>query len=1102
MDLSKTRTRRHRLGLTLSAVATVALTLAGSAVTPVTDASSSAVTLAPVPLAAVGLPASSATSDAKASVPAAASFTSIFTPRLILPVPVKAPSSGQKAAFAALNALVDTETRFGDAVIAMRVSLDRAQVAAAANAQLSLVRQTNASAEYALAGSRLLGSFPALQATVVRAFVSDKMTLTLTPAQFAAAKAKLLRGLPASFTPLLNEAAAAYQPSTVLEVISLRAAIVDTQPVEQTLANIAPKTLQLPAVLGSSFVTTPEVRLSAALKSYADTILQPVPPSALGGSAAGREPDARFVADGEAGEQAGEALHTVSEGFEGLSAVAKAVGGEAGEGAAETSFEPLGEAVGYAFAFVAFQEANAAFGEGEGAGGEGGEGGEGNGSSDSAASYGEPHEETFSGSGYVFQAAGEFTLVKSTTDDLDIQVREQRFPGAADVALDTAAAMRVGPNIVELAANESGRLQLWINRRAVAYGPRPLAGGGKISVENPDSATVTWPDGTAASVFSGYTGAIAHETITCNTSDEIDVIVKVAPSRAGHLEGLVGDPGEPFDELVGGNGVVYSLDQLAAPWASVQDFDVLYHQFAQSWRITQQSSLFYYPEGTSTASFTDLAFPSKATTVASLKPSTVAAAKRDCKAEGVNNPYLLSDCVYDLGLTGGRAVCMGGAEARVQTATGGPTATALPESSGALLPSTTPPPSGGLPTTTTTRPTTTKTGTPSPGGTGTPVTVGSAPSERPAVAVDASGTAYAVWQQSTTKLSFCKLDGAATSCDPVTLEVPDQATDQFFGPPSVLLEPGHIYVLDVVVGSSDEDGLNEFVSSDGGATFSVVPHAVGFVGNGGAAGAAVELPGGDFGAGYVIPGSNPAFQANSLAAPTDESAANAAPFATLNPQPSSAYTIGNLGGVFGSQLVGSRGVLGVFEALGGKGSSACPSSANDALAYAYAPINASTTPAELSTSPGGSSPWRPLAKVDCDGTDPAVGGGPSGLGLLETNEAHVPNPGPLVQYRRFSPSSGFGSEVTIATDEVGSEGTLSQDSAGHIFATWLDSSTGVDLADSSNGGASWTKPRVLFSNRGNPSGISLLASAVGPSGQGWAVYSVGEREYAQRFSGS
>ena len=102
--------------------------------------------------------------------------------------------------------------------------------------------------------------------------------------------------------------------------------------------------------------------------------------------------------------------------------------------------------------------------------------------------------------------------------------------------------------------------------------------------------------------------------------DDINVMVKVAPSRAGHLEGLLGDPGEAYDQLVGGNGVIYSMDQLAFPSDSVSNFDVLYHQFAQSWRISQQSSLFYYPKGQSTATFTDLAFPSKALTVASLTP--------------------------------------------------------------------------------------------------------------------------------------------------------------------------------------------------------------------------------------------------------------------------------------------------------------------------------------------------------------------------------------------------------------------------------------------------------------------------------------------------
>ncbi|HMK97711.1 MAG TPA: hypothetical protein VK425_09215, partial [Acidimicrobiales bacterium] len=363
MDLKKTRTRRPCLGGTLLAgVVAVALMLPGSGVAAVPADSSSAAALGPVHLAA-----SSATSGTKASGPTGSSFMSIFSPRLTLPVPVKAPSVKQAAAFAALDALLDRETLFGEAVIAMRVSLDRAEASLAAGAQLWFVRQTNASAEYALDASRLLGSFPTLQDAMVRAFLADKMSLTLTPAQFAAAKAKLLRGLPASFTQLLKVAAAAYQPSTVPEVAALRAAILGTEPIEQALAHSAPRTLVLPAVLASSSVTAPEVRLAAALKGYAGTILQPVPPSALRGVSWGFEPEARFVPDGEEGnsslgETLGEALHFATDAAEAAADGAKA-SGEAGAEAAE-ALEPLGEGLGYAFAAVAFQEASAAFGEG------------------------------------------------------------------------------------------------------------------------------------------------------------------------------------------------------------------------------------------------------------------------------------------------------------------------------------------------------------------------------------------------------------------------------------------------------------------------------------------------------------------------------------------------------------------------------------------------------------------------------------------------------------------------------------------------------------------------------------------------------------------
>ena len=168
------------------------------------------------------------------------------------------------------------------------------------------------------------------------------------------------------------------------------------------------------------------------------------------------------------------------------------------------------------------------------------------------------------------------------------------------------------------------------------------------------------------------------------------------------------------------------------------------------------------------------------------------------------------------------------------------------------------------------------------------------------------------------------------------------------------------------------------------------------------------------------------------------------------------------------------------------------------MVYAYSPISASTTVAELNTSTGGAgSPWSPLAKVDCDGTDPAVAGGRSGLGLLETNLAA---PSSEVQYRSFSPGHGFSTPVTIQKAEAGVDPTLSQDGTGGIYATWIAAGTGVELAYSSSGGTRWATPLTLLSVPGDQGGIENLTSAVNASGQGWAVYTAGGKEYALEFT--
>lgn len=960
--------------------------------------------------------------------------TAIFRPQFVRLPAVQAPAPGLAAAFDALNAYFDTVTRFSETAVALRVSLDRMEAAGVTGNEPWLARQAGAVAgeERALAG--LLTSFPELQARLVRSFVADKLTLSLSAAQVVRAQAALAGAKPPELTHLLDLAASSLRPNGNGEVRTLARLISDVAPLQREAVRAKAAALELPAAFDPNALVSAENGLAVALRSSAVALLAVTAPARAGATPASAGSPVRGQ----------------------LAAIPQCGAGSA-----------------------------------------------------SATSYGEPHEVTFSGSvDYEFQAAGEFTLARSSFDNLDVQVREQPYPGSGEVAVNTAVAMQDGFADVELAADARGNLQLWIDRRPARLKSRALLGGGSLSVSDPNHATLRWPDGSKATVYSTGTIAVAGGRVTCNSWHTIYVTMTVPRLQFGHLAGLLGQAGPSAASSVtggavtGGNGVVYPILELAEPTASARDFDVLYHQFGQSWRVRQSSSLFAYPKGESTANFTERAFPSEALTIQSFTPRRATAAERDCRAVGITNRDLLADCVFDVGATG--SSCFAGGDAVVQTSGLAPPASALPPSSGVVPPlssSGTGPGTSPASTTSSTLPPGKASGTGT--GTGGPVIdVGNAGSaSQPALAVDSAGTAYLVWSLGDeTTLDFCTLPRGSSSCHPLSLHIADPHSDRFFDPPSVLLDHGEIEVFEDVdtVGDDELNGLDEYVSSDGGSSFSLLPHAVGSVStDSGTTGHVVALPGGDLGAVYVVPEANPEFQANSLASPSDDSSATSPAYATLNPSPSSAYTVANLGGALAAQLTGSPGVLAVFEAPPGKGSSPCPSSAPQALVYAYAPVSASTPLSALNSSPGvAGSAWRPLSKLDCEGTDPAVGGGPAGLGLLETVAG---SGGSEVVYRRFSPATGFGAAVPVAAAGPGLDATLSQDGAGHLSATWIEDGTGVELSSSVDG-ASWSGPRTLTSDTGHPSAISALTSAVNPAGIGWIAYTAGGKEYAQQFA--
>ncbi len=365
---------------------------------------------------------------------------------------------------------------------------------------------------------------------------------------------------------------------------------------------------------------------------------------------------------------------------------------------------------------------------------------------------------------------------------------------------------------------------------------------------------------------------------------------------------------------------------------------------------------------------------------------------------------------------------------------------------------------------------------------------------QPAVAVDSAGDLYTAWQlPSQTALDFCKVAVGATGCSPVTLEIPDPAHALFFDPPSVLVDGSDVYVFEDVDGASDNfDGMDEWVSTDGGATFTQVPYAVSDNGVGDSTGnlpmPVVQLPGGDFGVGSYSAVHNPMFQANSLSSPTNYSVASEPnPFATITP-PGNTYQVPNLAGVMVSQLSGTMGILGAYDILD---QGPCPSS--DGLVYTFASLPASNAQLDTSTGHTGS-PWSPLAEATCNAESPAVTSGPSGLGLLDTNDASLSDQ--FAQFRKFTPPSTWGAPVTVIKAPA-QQPTVSQDGSGGVFATFVNDS-GVQLMYSANGGRGWSGPGKLFPQK-NDAVPDALGSAVGVSGQGWAVYSFGGIEYAQPF---
>lgn len=274
-----------------------------------------------------------------------------------------------------------------------------------------------------------------------------------------------------------------------------------------------------------------------------------------------------------------------------------------------------------------------------------------------AANEGDPHITTVDGVHYDFQAAGEFVVLQAA-DGFEVQTRQVPVPtagvGGANpytglatcVSVNSAVAVRVGDHRVTYQPQLEGearkpRMELRVDGvlTALIDAGVSLPGGGRVVRSGVDGAVIVFPDGAQVTATPGFW-----------TSQGIWYLnVDVVGAEA--FEGIMGaiSPGGWLPVLPDGS----SMGPMPANLG--ERYDDLYHKFGDSWRVTDDTSLFDYAPGTSTKDFTVAGWPGDVPPcdvpgMTPSKPVEPEVAEDACRA--VVDKARHEDCVFDVALTG------------------------------------------------------------------------------------------------------------------------------------------------------------------------------------------------------------------------------------------------------------------------------------------------------------------------------------------------------------------------------------------------------------------------------------------------------------------
>jgi hypothetical protein len=280
---------------------------------------------------------------------------------------------------------------------------------------------------------------------------------------------------------------------------------------------------------------------------------------------------------------------------------------------------------------------------------------------------GDPHTLTVNGTRYDFQSVGEFTLLRNG-NRMEIQVRQTPVAAAnpltdsytgltSCVSVITAVAVQIGQNFISLQPEREGRwLQFLLNGKSVDFPPQGMnLGSDRITTFDANGETGLRIDFSDGTVF-------VATPLFWSSYNIWYINVDVSHTQAD--EGIMGiiPKGSWLPRLRNGTDVGPMPPNLHDRYVT------LYKTFADSWRVTDNTSMFVYESGTSTKTFTDLDWPAEKSPC-KLKPEfqvsgaqslmSIPIEKAEMICSGITIKDLHDDCVFDVATTGDKAFARG-----------------------------------------------------------------------------------------------------------------------------------------------------------------------------------------------------------------------------------------------------------------------------------------------------------------------------------------------------------------------------------------------------------------------------------------------------------